>query len=107
KVTKYKEGERTISGANLIQEGYAINTQYILKVDRLIQTEEDLRIVQEMIENAPLNPETGEKLNPFSAYGTPQLGDFLYEDTNGDGVINDDDRVAMGHGTAPRYFFGL
>src|SRR5699024_8635532 len=34
-------------------------------------------------------------------------GDFLYEDTNGDGVINDDDRVAMGHGTAPRYFFGL
>jgi TonB-linked SusC/RagA family outer membrane protein len=106
KVTKYKGGERSISGANLIQEGYAINTQYLLTVDRIIQTDADLAIVNQMIENAPLDA-SGNKRNPFSAYGTPQKGDLLYDDNNGDGIINDDDRVTMGHGTAPRVSFGL
>lgn len=107
KVTRYKGGERTINGANLIQEGYAINTQYILQVDRLIQTEADLQLVQQMIDNAPINPETGNQLNPFAAYGTPTLGDFLYKDNNRDGLINDEDRTEFGHGSAPRYSFGL
>lgn len=107
KVTKYKGGERTIDGASLLQEGYAINTQYILKVDRLIQTEGDLKLVQDMIDNAPINPATGKPFNPFSAYGKPGMGDFLYQDLNGDGIINDEDRTTFGHGTAPRYSFGL
>lgn len=106
KVTKYKGGERSISGANLIQEGYAINTQYILTVDRIIQTDADMEIVNGMIQNAPLD-ENGNKRNPFAAYGTPQKGDFLYSDNNGDGIINDDDRVTIGHGTAPRVSYGL
>jgi len=106
KVTQYKGGERSISGANLIQEGYAINTQYILTVDRIIQTDADLDIVNRMIENAPLDA-NGVKRNPFSAYGTPQKGDLLYKDNNGDGIINDDDRVTIGHGTAPRVSYGL
>ena len=44
-VTKFKGKERSISGANLIQEGYAINTQYILPVDRIIQTDADFALV--------------------------------------------------------------
>lgn len=106
KVTKYKGGERTLSGSNLIQEGYAINTQYVLIVDRIIQTEADLQRVQSMIDNAPVN-ENGQKINPFASFGRPGMGDFLYKDLNDDGIINDEDRTTIGHGTAPRYSFGL
>ncbi|WP_247235626.1 TonB-dependent receptor [Telluribacter sp. SYSU D00476] len=107
KVTKFKGKDRTISGSNLIQEGYAINTQYVLAVDRIIQTDEDLALVQSLIDNAPLDPATGQKRNPFAAYGTPRIGDLLYKDMNGDGIINDEDRYTVGHGTAPRIFYGM
>ena len=107
KVIRFKGEDRSISGSNLIQEGYAINTQYILLADRIIQTDSDLQLVQDIIDNAPVNPETGVPVNPFAAYGTPQKGDILYRDTNGDGIINDDDRVPVGHGTAPRMSFGF
>ncbi|GAB2794612.1 TonB-dependent receptor [Rhabdobacter roseus] len=106
-VTKFKGDERTISGASLLQEGYAINTLYILGVDRIIQTEADLALVQSMIDNAPVDPNTGQKRNPFAAYGTPRMGDLLYKDTNGDGIINDEDRYTTGHGTAPRIGYGI
>ncbi|MFZ4262803.1 SusC/RagA family TonB-linked outer membrane protein [Sphingobacterium sp. HJSM2_6] len=107
KVIKFKGKDRSISGANLIQEGYAINTQYILLADRIIQTDADLELVEKMIANAPINPETNKQINPFAAYGKPQKGDLLYKDTNGDGLINDEDRVAVGHGTAPRITYGF
>ncbi|WP_149239842.1 SusC/RagA family TonB-linked outer membrane protein [Dyadobacter sp. 32] len=106
-VTRFKGKDRTISGTNLLQEGYAINTQYILSVDRMVQTEADMAVVQAMIANAPLDPVTGAKRNPFASYGTPQYGDFLYKDNNGDGIINDDDRVTVGNGTAPRISYGV
>lgn len=107
KVIKFKGDDRSISGANLLQEGYAINTQYILLHDRIIQTDEDLQLVEDMIKNAPVNPETNQQVNPFAAYGKPQKGDLLYIDSNNDGIINDEDRVAVGHGTAPRITFGF
>lgn len=107
KVITFKGGDRSISGANLLQEGYAINTQYILLTDRIIQTDEDLALVQQMIENAPVDPSTNEQVNPFAAYGTPKKGDLLYKDSNGDGIINDEDRVPVGHGTAPRISYGF
>jgi len=106
-VTKFKGDDRTISGSNLIQEGYPINVQYVRAVDRIVQTEQDLELVQNMIDNAPTNPNTGEKANPFASYGVPQLGDFLYKDLNGDGVINDEDRYTVGNGTAPHIVLGL
>lgn len=106
-VAKFKGAEKSISGSNLLQEGYAINTQYILLTDRLLQTDEDMRLVQQFIDNAPIDPVTKNKLNPFASYGTPQKGDLLYKDTNGDGIINDNDRVPVGHGTAPRMTFGF
>lgn len=106
-VTKFKGDERTISGTNVIQEGFPINIQYVLAVDRIIQTDEDLAIVQDMIDNAPIDEVTNEKRNPFAAFGRPQKGDFLYKDTNGDGVVNNDDRYMVGNGTAPRVNYGL
>lgn len=107
KVTKFKGGERSISGANLIQEGLPINSQYILQLDRIVQTKEDMAFVQNMIDKAPINPSTGQPYNPFAAYGRPAMGDLLYKDNNGDGLINDEDRTIIGHGTAPRISFGF
>ncbi len=49
-----------------------------------------------MIKDAPLDPTTGQRVNPFASYGTPKKGDFLYKDLNGDGVIDDNDKYAVG-----------
>ena len=97
-VTKYKGDEYTLSGANYIGEGYAINSQYLLQVDRIIQTDEDLAIVNEMLAKNP---------DAFAAFGTPEKGDFLYKDINNDGVINSDDRSIVSDGPNPKYQFGL
>ncbi len=106
-VTSYKGDERTIDGTNVIQEGFPINIQYVLAVDHIIQTDQDLAIVQEMIDNAPIDEVSGQRRNPFATFGRPQKGDLLYKDMNGDGVINNDDRYMVGHGTAPRVNYGF
>ena len=100
KVVKFKEGEASIDGTKMIQEGYAINTQYVRLVDRIVQTDADLALVQSIIDKAP------DGKNPFPD-GVPQLGDFLYKDTSEDGIINDDDRVPVGHGENPRFIYGF
>ena len=108
-VNKFRGDVPSISGANYICEGYSINSQYILQVDRIIQTEEDLAIVNEMLANNP---------DAFAAFGTPQMGDLLYKDTNGrdengnltgrpDGKIDNDDRVIVSDGPNPKFQFGL
>lgn len=106
KVTKFKGDEMSISGSTMIKEGYPINTQYILIADRIVNSQEDLDYIQSMIDNAPLD-EDGKKMNPFAAYGRPEMGDLIYRDTNSDGIIDDDDRVPMGHGNTPRLFYDI
>jgi TonB-linked SusC/RagA family outer membrane protein len=98
KVTKFKGEESAINGSNMILEGQPVNIQYVRSVDRLIQTDEDLAIVQSMIEKNP---------NAFSAYGKPEKGDFLYKDLNKDGLVNDEDRMMAGNGTNPTLLYGL
>lgn len=108
KVTKFKGDEMAINKDNssvVIKEGYAINTNYILIADRIIQTQEDLDYVQSLVDNAPIVD--GKKVDPFKTYKRPVMGDILYKDTNGDGVFNDDDRVFRGHGDTPRLLFNL
>jgi len=100
KVTKYKGDEYTLSGTNMIKEGYPINVQYVRLYDRIVQTDADLAVVQSMVDNAPVNAQ-GNKMNPFSANGKPVKGDILYKDINGDGLINDNDRTTVGHGLTP------
>lgn len=106
-VVKYKGEEATISGVNMIKEGYPINVQYVLAVDRILQTDDDMLLIKEMQKNAPVDPASGQKRNPFSAYGTPQLGDFLYKDLNKDGLIDENDRYAVGSGAVAPWIFGL
>ena len=84
----------------MIKEGYAINTQYGRVVDRLIQNQEDLDYVQKFIDNS-------KSPNPFGSGKRPELGDLMYKDLNGDGVINDEDRTVIGHGPTPTFTFGI
>lgn len=106
KVTKFKGDEPSIDGSTMIKEGYPINVQYCLVADRIIQTQEDLDYVQSLVDNAPLG-EDGKKVNPFQTYQRPELGDVLYKDMDGNGIFNDDDRVPMGHGDTPRFFYDI
>jgi TonB-linked SusC/RagA family outer membrane protein len=51
---------------------------------------------QELIEN-----------NLTYEIGTPRVGDLKYYDLNNDGVINDKDRVPLGMGGIPRYYYAF
>ncbi|MDD4515908.1 TonB-dependent receptor, partial [Massilibacteroides sp.] len=106
-VTRFKGDDYSLSGAKIIKEGLPINAQYVLLVDRIIQTDEDLALVQKFIDNAPIDESTGKAKNPFAAYGKPAKGDLLYKDTNGDGLINDEDRQVVGRGPNPDFSYGL
>ena len=85
-VDKFKgkdKGGMSLSGASLIWEGHSINSQYLMRVDRILQTDEDMKLVEAMLANNP---------DAFKAFGTPQKGDFLYKDLNGDGIIDNNDK---------------
>lgn len=45
--------------------------------------------------------------SPQQTYGSVMPGDIKYKDVNGDGIVNDDDRVAIGATTKPNLIFGL
>ncbi len=98
KVDKFKGDDYSLDGVNYIREGYAINSQYMLRVDRIIQTGEDLAVVQNMLEK---------NANAFAAYGVPEKGDLLYKDVTEDGIINSDDRQVVSEGNNPKFLFGL
>lgn len=53
-----------------------------------------------------------EELNDYLShtsygFGIPRVGDFKYVDTNGDGIINDKDQVAIGYSNIPRVTYGF
>ncbi len=106
-VTKYKGDDYTIVNNGLIKEGLPIGIQYLLTADRIISSDDDLALVQKMIDNAPIDPITNIKKNPFAAYGKPSKGDLLYKDMNDDGVINDDDKTTFGSGANPTIMYGV
>ena len=109
KVNKFKgtdKGGMSINGANLIWEGHSINSQYLLRVERLLQTDEDMKRVQEIIDNAPIGKD-GKKVDPFAAFGTPKKGDLLYKDVNGDGIIDNNDKEIVSDGPNPKFMMGL
>lgn len=106
-VTKFKGDEYEIKDNGIIKEGLPIQAQYLRKVDRIIRNEADLAYVQSLIDNAPIDPNTGKQKNPFATTKRPELGDILYADLNKDGVINDDDRTPIGNGANPKFAYGL
>ncbi len=107
-VTKYKGGERTYDGNRILQEGLPINTLFLRPVEGIIQDERDLAKVQAMLDAEEQRAAAaGEKPRTVFKDGTPGLGDILYKDVNGDGVVDYDDRVTYGHGAAAPVTYGL
>ncbi len=83
--------EKNYPDQYLSQKGHSINQQWGLIAERLFVDEAE-------IENSP-----------HQDFGTYQAGDIKYKDVNGDGVVNNNDRVPIGHPTIPeiQYGFGL
>src|SRR5690606_7831872 len=69
--------------------GHKINQQWGLVAERLFVDEYE-------IENSPMQD--------YSRY---MAGDIKYKDINGDGVVNSNDRVAMGYPTIPEIQYGF
>ena len=41
------------------------------------------------------------------SHGTPRVGDFIYDDLNGDGIIDEKDYAPYGHTSFPQQFYNL
>lgn len=98
RVTKFQGDVSSINGVYKIQERKPINQIYVLEVDRIVRDRNDLDYVQSLI-NA--NPDY------FATYQQPELGDFLYKDANGDGILDANDRVEIGNGNLPSLTYGI
>ena len=77
------------------QTGYSIGQLFGYQIDKsngngYINTKEEL-----------------DNLPEYKIGGNPRLGDFIYKDTNGDGVISDQDMVPIGYHEVPRITYGI
>jgi hypothetical protein len=83
--------ERDYPDSYLKRRGQNINQQWGLLAERLFVDEEE-------IQNSPKQD-----------FGEYMAGDIKYKDINGDGIINSNDRIAMGFPTVPeiQYGFGM
>jgi len=97
KVTKFQGDISSINGVYKIQEDKPINQLYVITVDRIVRDQADLDYVQSLVDKNP---------NYFATYQRPELGDFLFADANGDGKLDADDRVEIGHGNSPTFTYG-
>lgn len=97
KVTKFQGDVSSINGVYKIQEGKPINQLYLLQVDRIVRDEQDMAYVQSLVDQNP---------DYFATYQRPELGDFLFKDSNNDGKLDANDRVEIGHGNMPRFTYG-
>ena len=97
-VTKFRGDVSSVNGVYKTQEGKPIDQLYVLHVDRIVRDDADLAYVQSLVDRNP---------DYFATYRRPELGDFLYADTNGDGNLDANDRVEIGYGTTPRLTYGI
>ncbi len=97
KVTKFQGDVSSINGVYKTQEGKPIDQLYLITVDRIVRDQADLDYVQSLVDGNP---------DYFATYQRPELGDFLFRDANGDGKLDADDRVEIGHGSTPRLTYG-
>lgn len=87
----YANGRPTVSlGPNVenltfLAKGYEAGAFFLFQHDGVIKTQEELDAYRQL---------------DLSNVSAPQLGDMRYKDANGDGVIDDNDRVYSGSGQA-------
>nr|MBA2762957.1 TonB-dependent receptor [Segetibacter sp.] len=100
---------------------FSINLQYTHAKNEIIKTDEPINLAANL-KNTGLSIgqyrgyqvigfyQSVEEINksPVSRVGTQVIpGDLKYNDTNGDGVIDDQDRVAIGYADVPQNVFGI
>lgn len=98
KVIRFQGDVPAINGVYKTQEDKPINQLYVLKVDRIVRDQADLDYVQSLVDKNP---------QYFATYQRPELGDFLYADTNHDSSLDANDRVEIGHGDTPCLSYGF
>ena len=81
--------ERLYPDIYLRRKGYPVNQVWGLVAERLF-------IDQEEIKNSPRQD-----------FGEYMAGDIKYKDVNGDGVVNSNDRVAIGYPSVPEMQYGF
>ncbi|MBK5720987.1 TonB-dependent receptor [Dysgonomonas sp. Marseille-P4677] len=94
-VTKYN-GDKSISGATITQEGKPYQSFYVLEFDRIIQDQAE---IDQLIAD-------GYKFGT-SIGGTPKPGDMLYKDTDGNKTFDLDDRVIKDYSSLPKMTYGI
>lgn len=82
-----KFGPQQISDVTIIKEGIPLSSWYLYQFDGIFQSAED-------IASSPKH------------FYTPTPGDIKLKDTNGDGVVNSNDRVVM-KGRYPDFTYGV
>lgn len=83
------ETDRVIQGSFILQRGAPINALYGVEALSIFQSQSE-------IDAAP----------DQSIFGVPQPGDLRYADTNGDGVVNFEDRTVLGKDD-PTWIYGM
>ena len=86
-------GFQSMGSITRIQVGQSYNSFYGFKTDGIFQNWTEI--------NAYVNPATGELSQPKAV-----PGDWKWSDTNGDGVVTDDDRTFLGS-SIPKWTYGL
>lgn len=98
KVVKFQGDVASINGVYKTQEGRPASQLYVITVDRIVRDQADLDYVQSLVDANP---------HYFATFPRPELGDFLYRDANGDGSLDNNDRVEIGRGTLPWLTYGV
>lgn len=98
-VDKFKGENYSLDGIYMTKEGLPINSMYMYVADRIIQTDEDLALVNNMLAK---NPDAFSQLG-----GVPQKGDILFKDLNGDNMIDPTNDRDIAGNTNPEHLFGL
>lgn len=83
------DADRVFQGAFILQRGAPINALYGVNAIGIFQSQSE-------IDGAP----------DQTAFGEPTPGDLRYEDINGDGIVNQDDRTVLGKDN-PTWIYGL
>jgi len=81
--------EKAFPDLYLRRKGYPVDQEWGLIAERLF------------VDEAEINN------SPHQDFGEYMAGDIKYKDVNGDGVVNDNDRVAMGYPTKPEMQIGF
>ena len=102
-VIKEYGGQTNISGVYKNEEGKPINQLYVMDIDRIVRDQKDLDFVQSLADKST----AAGNGNYFATFQRPELGDFLYKDTNGDGKLDYNDRIEVGHGNFPAISYGF